>query len=114
MIVGVGTDICSIGRVSAALEEFGERFLMRVLTDFERAAEPWDENKLARRWAMKEAVAKAFGTGIGGEIGFQQIEITHTETGAPMVRVAGRSEKIHASVSDDGGMAVAFVVVETA
>lgn len=111
MIVGVGTDVCDIRRIEEALEEHGERFLARLLTVYERV-EKMSVPQLARRWAIKEATAKAYGTGIGEQIGFQDIEVTHTEKGAPMVRVLGRHEKIHASVSDDSGVACAFVVVE--
>lgn len=111
MILGVGTDISETRRIAEAWALHGDKFLERVLTIFERMEE-WDEAKLTRRWAIKEAVAKAFGTGIGGVVGFQDIEVTHTEAGAPVVRVKDRHEKIHVSVSDDAGMAVAFAVVE--
>lgn len=112
MIVGVGTDVCEIARIESAIEEHGAKFFERVLTTYERV-DSLTVPQMARRWALKEATAKAYGTGIGGEIGFHDIEVTHTELGAPMVRVLNRKgDRIHASVSDDGGVVCAFVVVE--
>lgn len=111
MIKGVGTDICQIARIEEALREHGERFLTRVLTENERAQKEWSAAALARRWALKEAVAKACGTGIGGVVGFRDIEVGYTPSGAVVVTVPGFT--IHASVSDDGGYAVAFAVAES-
>lgn len=112
MIVGVGTDICQIARMEEALREHGERFLARVLTDKERSQKDWNAAALARRWALKEAVAKACRTGIGAALGFHDIEADYLPNGAVVVRVEGFA--VHASVSDDGGYAVAFAVVEAA
>lgn len=108
----IGTDVCSIARIEAALAEHGVRFVERLLTPAEREAMPKPTaEKLARRWALKEAVAKALGTGIGAAVGFQDIEVGHTEAGAPVVRVRGREDvNFVASVSDDAGVAVAMVM----
>jgi holo-[acyl-carrier protein] synthase len=112
---GIGVDVCSVERIEKVWKRFGARFLRRVLTPAEMGQRPWkvsvDAARLARRWAIKEAVAKAFGTGIGGTIGFQQIEVTHSDKGAPLVKVWGHKEHVLASVSDDAGTVVAFVVV---
>lgn len=112
---GVGVDVCSVARIEKVWKRYGARFLQRVLTPAEMGQRQWKVNvdaaRLARRWAIKEAVSKAFGTGIGGVIGFQQIEVTHTDKGAPQVKVWGHQERVMASVSDDGGVVVAFVVV---
>lgn len=110
----LGTDVCSIVRIEQAWAEHGARFLGRLLTPTEREAmgTPTAE-KLARRWALKEAVAKALGTGIGGDVGFQDIEVSHDTRGAPEVAVRGREGlRLHASVSDDAGVAMAVVLVE--
>ncbi len=112
---GIGVDTCSVARIEKVWKRFGARFLQRVLTPAEMGQRPWkvsvDAARLARRWAIKEAVSKAFGTGIGAAIGFQQIEVTYTDKGAPQVKVWGHKEAVLASVSDDAGMVVAFVVV---
>lgn len=112
MIVGVGTDICAIQRIEETLAEFGDRFIERLLTPAERTQKTWDAPSLARRWALKEAVAKAVGTGIGGQVGFQQIEITYTPEGAPRCAVQDLLGDVWVSVSDDGGFASAFAVWE--
>lgn len=114
MIVGIGTDVCQISRIELTLVEHGQRFLERLLTHYERM-ESLNSAQLARRWAIKEATAKAYGTGIGGALGFQDIEVTHTEAGAPVVRVLKHPhDRVLASVSDDAGVACAFVLVERA
>lgn len=115
---GIGVDVCSVERIKETWLAHGERFLERLLTSGE-LAEGWDIEKvndvqrLARRWALKEAVAKALGTGIGEEIGFQDILVGRLK-GAPVVTVPKKSGVFKASVSDDAGVAVAFVVWENA
>lgn len=114
---GIGTDVVALGRVDAVLTEHGERFLQRVLTPVEMAQKDWDGAKLARRWAIKEAVAKAVGSGISGVVGFQDIEVSYTGAGQPQVAVRGFDDAdFWVSVSDDcaAGVAVAFCVMESA
>jgi holo-[acyl-carrier protein] synthase len=111
-IIGVGTDVCRIARVESLMGQFGPKFLLRVLT-----AEEFDENismkALARRWAVKEAVAKALGTGIGGRVGFQDIIVSHGAAGQPMCRVKGFDDvQFWVSASDDGDYATGFAVAE--
>lgn len=110
MLKGVGVDVCATARIAAAQAEHGERFLTRLLTPTERAQKTWDAAALARRWACKEAVAKALGTGIGEALSFQDIEITASAAGAPLCQVRGVAGQVHLSVSDDGGIATAFAV----
>lgn len=125
MIVGIGTDLVSITRIAAVLAAYPQRFPARVLTVAERAALPADAAArarwLAKRWAAKEAVAKAFGTGIGGQLSFQDIEIARAPSGQPLLRWHGAGLVLaqqrgirtgHVSLSDDGDLALAFVVLE--
>ena len=115
MIRGVGVDVCSIARIERVWAEFGERFEMRLLTPVEREGKIWNAGALARRWALKESVAKALGTGIGAEVGFQDITVAYTPEGAPIVAVRGyEALRVLASTSDDmeAGVATAFCVIE--
>lgn len=126
MIVGVGTDIVAVSRIATVHARLGQRFVARVLTEDEQAAMPDGERGvrwLAKRWAAKEAVAKAFGTGIGGSIGFQDIVIGRAAAGRPTVTLRGRGEflaydcgvsRVLLSLSDEGDLALAFVVLESA
>lgn len=112
-ILGVGTDVCSMARIEEAQARFAGRLQARVAANDEDAGAEWNAARLARRWAVKEAVAKALGTGIGSACGFEDIVVSHAANGALQVRLANRPElAVHASVSDDAGYAVAFVVIE--
>lgn len=111
-ILGIGTDICAIARIEAGLARFGDKFLHRVLAPAEREG-TWGPRQLARRWAMKEAVAKAAGYGIGGHVGFHDIVITRDARGKPQCAVAGYEGcTVHVSASDDTAYAIAFAVIE--
>ncbi len=124
MIVGIGTDVVSIDRIEKTLTRFGERFVNRVLTPAERmrfektAAKA---NHLAKRWAAKEAFAKAIGTGIHAPFTWQCITVSRDPRGKPgIVPNGGMDEHLralgvtaaHLSLTDDAGVAVAFVVLE--
>ncbi|NBV54357.1 MAG: holo-[acyl-carrier-protein] synthase [Proteobacteria bacterium] len=113
-MLGIGTDICAITRIEALLQKDAPRLLARILTPQERTEREWDAPSLARRWAAKEAVAKAFGQGIGAQVGFQEIEVQHTPHGAPTVHMHGTmaGAVVHLSVSDDAGTAIAFAIIE--
>jgi holo-[acyl-carrier protein] synthase len=114
MLHGVGTDICAIARIEKALQRHGARLVQRVAgrdADVEKLMN--NPAKLARRWALKEAVAKALGTGIGAGLSFTEIVVSHTPNGAVQVQVPARfNMRVLASVADDGAYAVAFVVLE--
>ena len=91
----LGTDIVYIPRIQASVERFGDRFLQRVYTRAEQLDCEWGSptrtiNKLAGRWAAKEAVVKALGTGWRG-VGYTDIEIRTQLTGAPIVHLHGRA-----------------------
>lgn len=124
MIYGIGTDIVAVKRLAGVLERHGESFLDRVLAPEERAelpaaAEP-RARFLARRWAAKEAFAKAFRTGVRGVVSLAAVRVTHEESGAPVLAFADELAKIlaqrhlkpHLSISDEHDYAVAFVVIE--
>ena len=122
MIVGVGTDITTVSRFERIIEK-NARFAAKILTPSELSV--YNDKKemnqlqyLAGRFAVKEAVAKAFGTGIG-ELNFQHIECLNNELGAPIVNVINdRIDSlydhlmIHVSISHNEDQVVAFVVIE--
>jgi len=100
MILGTGIDIIEVSRIARSFEQFGERFLSRILLPDEIAycltyRQP--ASFLAVRFAAKEAVAKAFGTGFGSELGWQDIEIRRRESGAPFVVLHGKGEELFAA-----------------
>ncbi len=97
MILGVGIDIIEVARIQASYEKFGERFLKRILHPNEiayclshKAPGPF----LAARFAAKEAISKAFGTGIGAELGWQDMEVVRRESGEPYVVLHGDGSKL--------------------
>lgn len=124
MILGVGTDLCDIGRIERALERWGERFALRVLVDsemerFRRHRKP--AAYLAKRFAAKEAMSKALGTGIHFPVNWHGMWVENARSGKPSLRFSGpmaaylkqRSvETVHLSLTDEVGMACAFVVIE--
>jgi holo-[acyl-carrier protein] synthase len=88
MILGIGIDIIEVGRIEASYAKFGDRFLNRILHPNEisyclshRSPGPF----LAARFAAKEAISKAFGTGIGAQLGWQDMEVGRKESGEPFV-----------------------------
>ncbi|GAV20581.1 holo-[acyl-carrier protein] synthase [Mariprofundus micogutta] len=125
MIAGVGVDRIAIARIESSLERFGERFIQRVYTEHE-AAQAYAKGNPARRFAMlfaaKEAVSKALGTGFSRGISLQHIETIHQPSGKPEVvlhavalAVAKGSgiSRVHISLTDDDGVALAFAVAES-
>ena len=124
MIVGIGTDIVLIERIARVLERHGERFVRRVLTPDERPRFERTKAKashLAKRWAAKEAFSKAIGTGIHAPFTWQSITVGRDPKGKPLVvpdpGMARHLEamgvtRAHISLTDDAGVAVAFVVLE--
>lgn len=128
MIVGIGTDLCDARRIKASHERFGARFLNRIYTADEQAralgaARP--DLSLAKRFAAKEAVAKAFGTGVRGFF-YTDIEVTAGHLGKPHVILHGGAAEllrgllaegatghIHLSLSDEDPYATAYAIVES-
>jgi holo-[acyl-carrier protein] synthase len=100
MILGTGIDIIEVARIASSYEQFGDRFVNRLLLPAEIAyclshREP--AAFLAVRFAAKEAVSKAFGTGIGTELGWQDIEIRRKESGEPYVVLHGKGAELFAA-----------------
>jgi holo-[acyl-carrier protein] synthase len=124
MIVGIGTDVCSIERIGKSLDRFGERFVKRILTADERSRFDGTRDKanhLAKRFAAKEAFSKALGTGIHAPFTWHSISVTRDARGKPGIKPSAAMEKhlkqlgvaaCHVSLTDDGGVAMAFVVLE--
>ena len=123
-IFGIGTDLVAIARIEQALERHGDAFAGRLLSDEEMREYRKRQNKaafLAKRFAAKEAIAKALGTGIGAELGLRDMTITHGESGRPLVVLRGTGEDtrvrlgvgtVHLSISDERRYATAFAVAE--
>lgn len=118
MIYGIGTDIVEIERVLRACEN--KLFSERVFTENERREAFSNKKRLAGDFAVKEAVAKAFGTGFAG-IGFSDIEVLRNDKGKPYVLLHDRALKyseeqgikgIHVSISDTDTLVTAFAVAE--
>ena len=128
MIVGLGSDLADIRRIEATLGRFGERFLARVFTDVERArSEPKLDRaaSYAKRFAAKEACAKALGTGLRAGVFWRDMGVVNLRSGAPTLALtggaarrlaaitpAGLTPHIHLSLTDDPPYALAFVVIE--
>ena len=113
----VGVDIIEIERIERALTKFGQRFLRRVYTDLEAAFCRGRTSELAARFAAKEAVMKALGTGARG-VAWREIEVLPNHRGKPLVYLHGRAQKraerigldeIDISMSHSRDFAVAFV-----
>jgi holo-[acyl-carrier protein] synthase len=126
MIVGIGVDIVDIERVRGILERYKDRFVDRVFTDTEKLYARRGvktAERLAGRFAVKEAVLKAFGTGKSQGILWRDVETVPGPKGKPVVKLHGNAYKymnilsadtVHVSITHDGGKAVAFVVIERA
>ena len=100
MILGVGIDIIEVARIASSLEKFGERFGQRILLPDEMAyclSHRHPAPFLAVRFAAKEAVSKAFGTGIGAQLGWQDIEIRRMDSGEPFVVLHGKGRELFES-----------------
>lgn len=117
MIVRSGVDLIEISRIAEAMERHGERFLARVFTELEQRECNGRIPSLAVRFAAKEAVAKALGSGIG-DVGWLDIEVRSDEKKAPFLVLYGEGERLakqlglttwSVSLSHTGSMAIAFV-----
>jgi holo-[acyl-carrier protein] synthase len=100
MILGIGIDIIEVARIASSYEKFGERFVNRILHADEIAYCLSHKNPapfLAVRFAAKEAISKAFGTGIGAQLGWRDMEIGRKASGEPFVVLHGNGKKLFKS-----------------
>ena len=122
-IIGLGMDIVETKRIAESIERFGDRFLHRVFLEGEVAyarSMKFPHLHLAARFAAKEAISKAFGTGIGHEMGWRDLEIVREPGGAPKVVLHGRAEAfakargvqaVHVSLSHTAEYGAASAVI---
>jgi holo-[acyl-carrier protein] synthase len=94
-VFGIGIDVVEVARIASAIQRNGEQFLARIFTPAER--EYCESRKqaamhYAARFAAKEAVSKALGTGIGADAGLHDLEVFHDDRGAPRIRLSGAAE----------------------
>ena len=128
MILGIGTDMANIERISGTLERFGDRFRNRVFTEVEqRKAERRKDvaGTYAKRGAAKEACSKALGTGLAMGISWKDMSVRNLPSGQPVMELTGWAAErlakmtpegfeatVHVSLTDDHPWAQAFVVIE--
>ncbi|MBI1250180.1 MAG: holo-ACP synthase [Alphaproteobacteria bacterium] len=128
MILGIGSDLCDIRRIEKALARFGERFELRVFTEMERARAKRRPDQraasYAKRFAAKEACAKALGTGIRQGVYWRDMGVVNLRSGRPtMALTGGAAERlaaltppgyvahIHVSLTDEPPLAQSFVII---
>lgn len=128
MIIGIGADLADIRRIERTLERFGERFIQRVFTDVEQVKSERRHERVAsyaKRWAAKEACAKALGTGLRMGVAWREMGVVNLASGQPTMQVTGGAAvrlgalmppglqpRIHVTITDDHPWAQAFVVIE--
>ncbi|HEU5020080.1 MAG TPA: holo-ACP synthase [Pseudolabrys sp.] len=127
MIIGLGSDICDVRRIKAVLDRHGERFLDRVFTPVERQKAERRANRAetyAKRFAAKEACAKALGTGLRHGVFWRDMGVINLPSGAPTMKLSGGAlarleaitpkgcdAQINVSLSDEGPTAQAIVII---
>ncbi|ESY66060.1 holo-ACP synthase [Mesorhizobium sp. M1050] len=128
MIIGIGSDLIDIRRIEKSLERHGRRFIQRIYTEVEEAR---SENRRARaasyakRFAAKEACAKALGTGLAQGVFWRDMGVVNMPSGAPTMALTGGAQArlakilpnghraaIHLTITDDFPLAQAFVIIE--
>ena len=128
MIIGLGSDLIDIRRVEKSLERFGERFTHRVFTEIERAKSDRRKERAAsyaKRFAAKEACAKALGTGLSRGVYWRDMGVVNLPGGKPTFHLtngaaarlealmpSGHRPVIHLTITDDFPLAQAFVIIE--
>jgi holo-[acyl-carrier protein] synthase len=128
MIVGLGSDLTDIRRIERSLERFGDRFTSRIFTEIERQKSDRPRARAAsyaKRFAAKEACAKALGTGIAQGVFWRDMGVVNLPGGKPTMELAngaaarlaailppGCDGRIHLTITDDYPLAQAFVVIE--
>ena len=128
MILGIGSDLTDIRRIQASLDRFGDRFRNRCFTELERRrseAKPDAAASYAKRFAAKEACAKALGTGLRRGVFWRDMGVVTLRSGQPTLALtggaaarliemtpSGHKAVIHLSMTDDAPYAQAFVIIE--
>jgi holo-[acyl-carrier protein] synthase len=127
MILGIGSDITDARRIAKVIDRHGERFLERIFTETERTKAEKRRNRIetyAKRFAAKEACAKALGTGIRAGVWWRDMGVINLPSGRPTIALtggakrrldaitpAGHEARIDVTITDEGPMAHAFVVI---
>jgi len=128
MILGIGSDLCDVRRIQATLDRFGDRFTRRIFTEIERARserKPDRAASYAKRFAAKEACAKALGTGMHAGVFWRDMGVVNQRSGRPTMALTGEaaarlaaitppgfSAIIHVSLTDEIPLAQAYVIIE--
>lgn len=128
MIIGLGSDIAEISRIADTLDRYGDRFVQRCFTPLEREKSEGRANRAAsyaKRFAAKEACAKALGTGLSHGVYWRDMGVVNLPSGKPTLELKGGAGKIlhhivpqgyvphiHLTITDDAGLAQAFVIIE--
>lgn len=128
MIVGIGSDLIDIRRIERTLARFGERFVERCFTEIEQAKSDRRKQRAAsyaKRFAAKEACAKALGTGLARGVHWRDMGVVNLPGGKPTMQLTGgalsrleammpegHAPAIHLTITDDFPLAQAFVVIE--
>jgi len=127
MIIGIGSDLVDVRRIQRTLERHGERFVARIFTPLERATAERRARRsetYAKRFAAKEACAKALGTGLRAGVFWRDMGVVNLPSGRPTMKLtggaltrlqaitpAGCEARIDVTISDEGAIAQAFVVI---
>ena len=128
MILGLGSDLVDIRRIEKVLERHGDRFIQRIFTPVEVAKAERRATRIdtyAKRFAAKEACSKALGTGLNFGVYWRDMGVVNMPSGKPTMHLTngakaaldrlvppGMVPHIHITITDDGGMAQAFVIIE--
>jgi holo-[acyl-carrier protein] synthase len=127
MILGVGSDLCDVRRIERIIDRYGDRFLLRIFTDVERAKADRRATRMetyAKRFAAKEACAKALGTGFRAGVFWRDLGVVNLPSGRPTMALtggalarlraitpAGHEARIDLTITDEGPMAQALVII---
>jgi len=127
MIIGIGSDLVDVRRIEQTIARHGERFLTRIFTEIERATAEGRARRAetyAKRFAAKEACAKALGTGFRAGVFFRDMGVVNLASGRPTMRLTGGAQlrlqaitppgcaaRIDVTITDEGPLAQAFVII---
>jgi holo-[acyl-carrier protein] synthase len=127
MIIGIGSDLVDVRRIEQTIARHGDRFLARIFTDTERATAEGRARRAetyAKRFAAKEACAKALGTGFRAGVFFRDMGVVNLASGRPTMRLTGGAQsrlqaitppgcdaRIDVTITDEGPLAQAFVII---